>query len=65
MSQLELDNLVRIVQLKAEPRNAQEVTRMPPLWLRCAGTATAAKTASPFFSAWHTPWAGPPTAGGC
>ncbi|MBP9058686.1 MAG: hypothetical protein KBF98_00055 [Rhodoferax sp.] len=28
MSQPELDNLVRIGQLKAEPRNAQEVTRM-------------------------------------
>lgn len=28
MSLLELDNLVRIGQLKAEPRNAQEVTRM-------------------------------------
>lgn len=28
MSQAELDNLVRIGQLKAEPRNAQEVTRM-------------------------------------
>ena len=28
MSLPELDNLVRIGQLKAEPRNAQEVTRM-------------------------------------
>lgn len=28
MSQPELDNLVRIGQLKAEPRNAQEVSRM-------------------------------------
>jgi hypothetical protein len=28
MSQPEMDNLVRIGQLKAEPRNAQEVTRM-------------------------------------
>lgn len=28
MNQPELDNLVRIGQLKAEPRNAQEVTRM-------------------------------------
>ena len=28
MSLLELDNLVRIGQLKAEPRNAQEATRM-------------------------------------
>jgi hypothetical protein len=28
MSQPELDNLVRIGQLKVEPRNAQEVTRM-------------------------------------
>lgn len=28
MSQAELDNLARIGQLKAEPRNAQEVTRM-------------------------------------
>ena len=28
MSLLKLDNLVRIGQLKAEPRNAQEVTRM-------------------------------------
>ena len=28
MSQPELDNLVRIGQLKAEPRNVQEVTRM-------------------------------------
>ena len=28
MSQAELDNLVRVGHLKAEPRNAQEVTRM-------------------------------------
>jgi hypothetical protein len=28
MSLPELDNLVRISQLKAEPRNAQEITRM-------------------------------------
>lgn len=28
MSQAELDNLVRVGQLKAEPRNVQEVTRM-------------------------------------
>lgn len=81
MGQSELNNLARIGQLKAEPRNAREVTRMLAMaqtrlsdaklsqlslegrftsaynaahaaaLAHCDGTVTAAKTATPSFSA--------------
>ncbi len=82
MSLPELDNLVRIGQLKLEPCNAQEVVRMPAMAqahlsnaqlnslslegrFTSAGTATTAKTVTPFFSACRILWAGSPIAGGC
>ena len=43
----ELDNLVRIGQLKAEPRNAQEVTRMLAMAQLAVNEATRVRQFTP------------------